>query len=169
MISWRIQLFFFQKFNSKVETTISYLPISVIKFICIYIVGHWDHKLHNICHMTTKINNKKGQKQKTLPISARERCRSPSNHMLWKQKISSVSIVVMLFSVRLINFVTIYKRNKNNSKKGNYAQKSENFVWKLVVPKARKPCVKTIGHKISLYSIDSNSWHVLPENKQNVD
>ena len=36
---------------------------------------------------------------------------------------------------------------------GNYAQKSENFVGKLVVTKARKPSVKTIGHKISFYSI----------------
>ena len=36
---------------------------------------------------------------------------------------------------------------------GNYAQKSEHFERKLVVPKARKHSVKTIGHKISFYSI----------------
>ena len=32
------------------------------------------------------------------------------------------------FLVRLLNFVTIYKRNKTTAKMGNYAQKSENFV-----------------------------------------
>ena len=48
--------------------------------------------------------------------------------MLGKQKIYSVSKFVKRFSVRLSNKVTIYKRNKNNSKMGNYAQKSENFV-----------------------------------------
>ena len=42
---------------------------------------------------------------------------------------------------------------KTTAKMGNYAQISENFVWKLVVSKARKPSVETIGHKISLYSI----------------
>ena len=36
---------------------------------------------------------------------------------------------------------------------GNYAQKSENFVCKLVVPKTREPSVKTIGEKISWFSI----------------
>ena len=52
---------------------------------------------------------------------------------------------------------------------GNYAQKSENFVWKLVVPKARKPSVKKIGNKISFYSIRRKGWPLLTENKQNVD
>ena len=41
------------------------------------------------------------------------------------------------------------KGTKTTAKMGNYAQKLENFVWKLVVPIARKPCAKTIGHKIS--------------------
>ena len=45
------------------------------------------------------------------------------------------------------------KETKTTAKLGNYAQKSENFVWKLVVPKARKPSNKTFGHKNSLYSI----------------
>ena len=38
------------------------------------------------------------------------------------------------------------------------AQKLENFVRKLVVPKATKPSIKTIGHKISLYSIRRKGW-----------
>ena len=60
-------------------------------------------------------------------------------------------------------------KETNNIKMGNYAQKSENFVWKLVLPKARKPSVKTIGHKISLYFIRRKDWPVLTENKQNLD
>ena len=35
--------------------------------------------------------------------------------------------------------------------------------------KARKPSVKTIGHKISLNFIWRKGWPVLTENKQNVD
>ena len=50
----------------------------------------------------------------------------------------------------------------------NYAQKSENFVKKLIVPQARKP-VKANGHIISLYSIRRKGCPVLPESKQNVD
>ena len=42
------------------------------------------------------------------------------------------------------------KKTKTTAKKGIYAQKSENFVSKLVVPRAIKASVKTIGHKISL-------------------
>ena len=61
------------------------------------------------------------------------------------------------------------KETKTTAKMWNYAQKSENFVWKLVVPKARKPSAKTIGHKISLYSIKGEGWPVLTENKHNVD
>ena len=41
------------------------------------------------------------------------------------------------------------KESKTPAKMINYAQKSENFV----VSKARKPSVKRIGDKISLYSI----------------
>ena len=52
---------------------------------------------------------------------------------------------------------------------GNYAQKSENCEWKLVVAKERKPSVKTIGRKISLYSIVRKGCPVLTDNKQNVD
>ena len=33
------------------------------------------------------------------------------------------------------------KETETTAKMGNYAQESENFVWKLVVPKARKPSV----------------------------
>ena len=35
----------------------------------------------------------------------------------------------------------------------NFAQKSQNFVSKLVLPKARKPSVETIGEKFSFYTI----------------
>ena len=62
--------------------------------------------------------------------------------------------------------MTIHKKKQ---KMGKYAQKSENFVWKLVVPKARKPSVKTIGHKISFFPKKRKSWPVLTENKRNVD
>ena len=58
----------------------------------------------------------------------------------------------------MLNNVTIYqKKTKTTLKMGNYAQKLENFVWKLVLPKTRKTSVKTIGHKISLYSIGRKS------------
>ena len=52
---------------------------------------------------------------------------------------------------------------------GNYAKKSVYFVQKLAVPKARKPSVRTIGHKISFSSIRMKGWPILTENKQNVD
>ena len=61
------------------------------------------------------------------------------------------------------------KETKTTAKMGNFAQKSENFEWKLGVPKARKPSVKTIGHKIGFYSIRRKGRPVLLENKQNVD
>ena len=61
------------------------------------------------------------------------------------------------------------KERKTTAKMDNYAQKSENFVQKLVVSKGRKPSVKTIGHKNNLYSTGRKSWPVLTENKLNVD
>ena len=61
------------------------------------------------------------------------------------------------------------KETKTTAKMGNYEQKSENFVWKLAVPKARKTSVETIGHKISVFSIRRKGWLVFTENKQNVD
>ena len=65
--------------------------------------------------------------------------------------------------------MTIYKETQTTAKIGNYAQKSENFVWKIVVTKASKPSVKKIGHKISFCSIRRKGWPELPEKKQNVD
>ena len=61
------------------------------------------------------------------------------------------------------------KETKTTTKMGNYAQKSENFVWKLVVPKARKHFVKTIGHKTDFYSMRRKGWPVPTEKKQIVD
>ena len=52
---------------------------------------------------------------------------------------------------------------------GIYAQKLENFVWKLVVPKARKASVKTIGHKITFYPVWRKERPLVTKNKQNVD
>ena len=57
------------------------------------------------------------------------------------------------------------KETKTTLKVGNY-KISENFVWKPLVPKARKPTVKTIVHKFSLSSIRRRNRPVLIENKQ---
>ena len=46
-----------------------------------------------------KLTTNKGQKLKTLPISARERCGSPSNHMLRHQNICPVSNVLKFFQL----------------------------------------------------------------------
>ena len=61
------------------------------------------------------------------------------------------------------------KETKTTAKMRTFTQKSENFVLKLVVPKARKPSVKTIGQKITFFSIRRRDWPVFTENKQNVE
>ena len=45
------------------------------------------------------------------------------------------------------------KETETTAKMGSHAQKSENFVLKLLVTKARKPSVKTIGQKITFHFI----------------
>ena len=51
---------------------------------------------------------------------------------------------------------------------GNYAQKSQNIVGKLVLTKARLTYVKKTAHKNFLYSKMEKCWPVHTENKQNV-
>ena len=63
----------------------------------------------------------------------------------------------------------IYKRNKKQEQNDQLGTKIRKFCMKIVVPKARKPSVETIGQKISFYSLRRKSWRVLTENKQNVD
>ena len=81
----------------------------------------------------------KGKNKKTLPISARERCRSPSNHMLGKQKKCS-TLNVVKFSSLMLNNVTIYKRNENYSKYGQLCTKMRKFCMKTRATKSKKTC-----------------------------
>ena len=56
------------------------------------------------------------------------------------------------------------KETKTTAKMGSYAQKSEIFLWKLVVSKAIKLSIKLIGEKISLYSIRRKDWLAFTSN-----
>ena len=70
----------------------------------------------------------------------------------------------------MLNSVTNYKKKQKQQQKLEIMQKkSEKLVWKLVVLKAWKPSIKTIGHKISLCSIRRKGWPVFTVNKQKVD
>ena len=51
------------------------------------------------------------------------------------------------FISQIVKYCDNLQKKRKTAKMGNYAQKSENFVKNLVVPKTRKPSVKTIGHK----------------------
>ena len=73
--------------------------------------------------MTTKIGNKKMAKIKNSTSFRKRTVSQPFKQYVMKTKICSVSNFVKFFSIRLFNNVTIYKRNKKNSKK-----KSENIV-----------------------------------------
>ena len=138
-ISWRILLLFFLEIyfesqnSHQLFTDISYLSplvyleLATENFNCT-IFGIWQQKL-----TTNKSKSKK---------LWRQRCRSPSNHMLWKQKLFSVSKVVKLFSVRLLNNVTIYKINKNNSKNGQLCTKIRKFCMETRSNKSKKTFCK---------------------------
>ena len=126
---------FFRNLNRKSKQPLVFYRYQLFKFTCLSRVGHL--LLHNIWHATTQINKKKGKNQK-LPISARERCRSPSKHMLWKQKLRSISNVVKFCSVRMLNNVTVFIRDENNSKNGHLCTKIRKFCLKTRSSKSKK-------------------------------
>ena len=49
-----------------------------------------------------------------------------------------------LFPIRLLNNITIYKRNKNNSKNGKLVRKIRKFCMKTRSTKSKKTCSKKL-------------------------
>ena len=108
----------------KSKQPIVFYRYQLFKFVCLtlFICGRPLRPLitqylayDNKQNLTTN----KGQKKKTLPISARERCRSPS-------------------SVRLLNNMTNYKRNKNRSKNWQLCTNIRKFCMKTRTTKSKK-------------------------------
>ena len=128
-MNWRIlSNFFKKKLNIKVNTTINYLTISLNKFNYVSIVGHWDLKLNNFLHTTTKTNIKNLAKIKNSINFCKRTIPQPYKIIYHENNI-------------------FIKETKWTAKMGNYAQK---FVWELVEPIPGNRLLKTLRRKIVL-------------------